>query len=420
MGKGHAKEETMGRLNKTHRWASASSSALKIDTALDAVIDRIRMGLDGAHPHVIFVFVSGDHRPNFPLVSTRLNTVFTGTLIFGASGGGVIGGEDELDVDSGVALIAAHMPNVDCAPIYCSGSRPDDLPYSEEDLQEVFGEDVGEAAAVILLPDPYSFNPTAILDAFNRYAPGVPVVGGLAGGGQNPGENSLFFGDQVLDSGMIGLVVSGDVVVDTLVAQGCRPLGSPSFVTSCKGNVLRELDGRPALKVLRELFQKLPSTEQERFRTGLLLGVGMEPGAESYEMGDFVMRNILGIDPETENIGVGTVLRPHQVVQFHVRDGRAASEDLREMLMTYQESAEGRIPEGALLFSCMGRGSGLFGFPNHDTVLFSELVGDVPIGGFFSNGEIGPVRGSTFLHGFTSAFAFFREISPLLSDEDER
>ena len=143
----------------------------------------------------------------------------------------------------------------------------------------------------------------------------------------------------------------------------------------------------------------------------------MEEGSENYEMGDFVMRNILGIDPESENIGVSARLSSHQVVQFHVRDSRAASEDLREMLNAYRTQSSYTLPLGVLLFSCIGRGTGLFGVPNHDTAMFSELVGELPLGGFFGNGEIGPVRGRTFLHGFSSAFALFRELKSPENDD---
>lgn len=403
-----------------HQWASASSGAVQVGTALDAVITRISEQLGGVSPHVLFVFASGDHRENFPMVSTRLNNAFPGVMMFGSSGGGVIGGGEELDVDSGIAVIAAYTPGVDWAPIYDRGGRPEDLPYSQEDIEDLFGADIDSAAAVLMIPEPFSYNPSSLLEGLNNFAPGLPIIGGLAGGGRKEGEHALFFGDRVLSEGLVALVVRGNIQVETLVAQGCRPLGAPSFITSCKGHVLRELDSRPALMVLRELFQGLSKTEQDRFRTGLLLGIGMDPTAQSYEMGDFVMRNILGLDPESNNIGVSAHLEPHQVVQFHVRDGRAASEDLREMLKAYEGSALEGPPKGALIFSCMGRGSGLFGVPNHDTSLFSELVGEVPIGGFFCNGEIGPVRGTNFLHGFSSSFAFFREISGESTGEESR
>ena len=269
-----------------HLWASASSGAVQIATALDAVITRVTEQLEGSAPHVLFVFVSGEHRENFPMVSTRLNNAFPGSMMFGSSGGGVIGGGEELDVDAGVAVIAAHTPGVDWAPIYDRGGRPDDLPYSREDIEELLGDDIDSAAGLLLIPEPFSYNPATLLDAINHHVPGLPVVGGLAGGGRKEGEHALFFGDRVLQKGLVGLVVRGNIQVETLVAQGCRPLGSPSFVTSCKGHVLRELDGRPALQVLRRVVSG-PSQSgarplSNRFTSRHWYG----PSAQSYEMGD--------------------------------------------------------------------------------------------------------------------------------------
>jgi small ligand-binding sensory domain FIST len=127
-----------------------------------------------------------------------------------------------------------------------------------------------------------------------------------------------------------------------------------------------------------------------------------------YEAGDLLVRNLVGADEETGALAVGAELRPMTVAQFVLRDARTAAEDLRRLLVRHR-GASARAPAGALLFSCVGRGAGLFGRPDHDTGLFVESLGPAPLGGFFCNGEIGPVGGMTFLHGYTSAFALFRD-----------
>ena len=267
-----------------------------------------------------------------------MNREFSGTFLIGCSGGGVIGGGEELDLDSGISLLAGYTPRVEWAPIYLRNSGDDAVFTSASQLEDEFGNDLNTARGLILFPEPYSFNMVPILDGLNRFFPHIPLVGGVCGGGEQAGENALYFGDRFLDRGLCGVAIHGEIDVDTLVAQGCRPLGEPYFVTSCRGNVLRELDGKSALKTMRELFQRLPHEDQARFRTGLLLGIGMDTRSDVFEMGDFVMRNILGIDPKSENVGISAHLSKHQVVQFHVRDGRAASEDLRSMLEAYVSS----------------------------------------------------------------------------------
>ncbi len=396
--------------NTGQRWASASSAASNFEVAVDAVISRIRDELGTLRPHILFAFISGAHKVNFPLLGRRLNQEFSGTFLIGCSGGGVIGGGEELDLDTGISLLAGFTPRVEWEPIYLRNGGEGEEYGSAARLEDTFGNDLNTARGLILLPEPYSFNLVPVLEGLNRFFPHVPLVGGVCGGGGQAGENALYFGDRFLDRGLCGVAIHGDIEVDTLVAQGCRPLGEPYFITSCRGNVLRELDGKSALRAMRELFQRLPQQDQERFRTGLLLGIGMDTESDVYEMGDFVMRNILGIDPKSENVGISAHLSEHQVVQFHVRDGRAASEDLRSMLEAYTASVGDSQVVGGLLFSCVGRGSGLFGVPNHDTAMFSEMIGNAPLGGFFGNGEIGPVRGQSYLHGFSSSFALFREL----------
>ncbi len=392
----------------SHRWASAASDDEDLGFALATCLDQVKYQLGDATATHIFCFVSTEYSEGYPELVEVLRGAFPEACLLGCSGSGVIGGGEEYDVSGGLSITVASLPGVQTTPIHRPPSD-EELPLTKTELLEQLGQDVESAVGMILLPDPFSFNPMPLLDAVATFLPGLPVVGGLAGGGEGAGDNTLFLNEHRVSEGLVGLVFHGNLAMDTVVAQGCRPVGVPFFVTSCEGNVLLELDGRPALDMLRALFQGLPEEERDRLRTGLLLGIGMRQGDEEYAMGDFVVRNILGMDPTNGSLGIGAQLETHRVVQFHVRDGRAASEDLRVMLRRYRNENRERLPVAGLLFSCLGRGSGLFGVPNHDTALFHELVGELPVGGFFCNGEIGPVRGRNYLHGFTSAFALFRE-----------
>jgi small ligand-binding sensory domain FIST len=179
------------------------------------------------------------------------------------------------------------------------------------------------------------------------------------------------------------------------------------LVTRCKDNLMLELAGRPPLEVLRELLEKLDEKERAEASGSLFVGIEMKKRAVEFQEGELLVRNLVGIEPKTGALAVGAHLEPYQVLQFLARDARAASEDLNRMLRRYRESHGDRRPAGALMFSCVGRGEHLFGKPNHDSSLFRELVGPVPMGGFFCNGEIGPVGGTTFLHGQTTSFALF-------------
>jgi small ligand-binding sensory domain FIST len=184
------------------------------------------------------------------------------------------------------------------------------------------------------------------------------------------------------------------------------------LVTRCEGRMLQRLNERHPLEVLRELHQTLDARDQELFRHSLFIGIEMKQDQVEYQQGDFLVRNIVGVEPQSGALTVGATLQPYQAVQFHLRDARTAAEDLTRHLQRYREERGSMAsPQGALLFSCLGRGAHLYGRPDHDTLLFEDALGAIPLGGFFCNGEIGPVGGTTFLHGYTSAFALFREAS---------
>jgi small ligand-binding sensory domain FIST len=183
------------------------------------------------------------------------------------------------------------------------------------------------------------------------------------------------------------------------------------FVTRCRDNVLYEVDGRAPLELLQELYERADRREQALLQSGLFAGIQMrsDPTGE-YGVGDFLVRNLVGMDRESGALEVAAPLHEGQVLQFQLRDARSAAADLEARLRHYAEGKSG-TPEGALLFSCLGRGRGLYGIPDHDSDLFRRLVGELPLAGFFGNGEIGPVENETFLHSYTSAFGIFRSLS---------
>ena len=183
----------------------------------------------------------------------------------------------------------------------------------------------------------------------------------------------------------------------------------PFFVTHCQDNVLQRLDGQPPVELVEELFEAASASDRELFRNSLFLGLEMQSDQGEYAQGDFLIRSIIGIDPDDGALAIAAPLRPSQVVQFHLRDAKASAEDLERCLNRYSVEVGGSKARGALLFSCLGRGVGLYGSRDHDSRAFYSRVGEVPLTGFFCNGEIGPVRTQTFLHGYTSAFAIFRE-----------
>jgi len=256
--------------------------------------------------------------------------------------------------------------------------------------------------------DPFTFPAGDLLAHLNQHVPGAVVMGGMASGGLRSGESLLFLDDQVITSGAVGAHLPG-AGIHPLVAHGCRPIGDPYTVTEADGNLIIELGGRPPLARLQDLATALPVQEQELLARGVHLGIVIDEYRTEPGQGDFLVRGIAGADPESGAIAVGGELEVGQTVQFHVRDARSADEDLRRTLEREAAVLGGRPAAGALLFTCTGRGTHMFAEPDHDTGLLAQALGQIPVAGFFCDGELGPVGGQNFLHTFTASIALFPE-----------
>jgi small ligand-binding sensory domain FIST len=232
--------------------------------------------------------------------------------------------------------------------------------------------------------------------------PGLPIVGGMASGGQSPGSNTLAVGSRTYDAGAVGVVIGGAVRIRPVVSQGCRPIGRPFVITKSQENLIVELGGVPALQRLRETYGELDDADRELVRSSLHVGRAASEYRDVFRRGDFLVRNVLGADPDSGVIAVGDLVRTGQTVQFHVRDAASADEDLRELLCGSPLPAR---PVGALVFTCNGRGTRLFAGPSHDARALQDWLGPLPVEGFFAQGDIGPIGRRTFLHGFTASIA---------------
>ena len=260
--------------------------------------------------------------------------------------------------------------------------------------------------AHLMICDPFTFPADGLLTHLNEQVPGAVVMGGMASAARAPRQSRLFLDNRVLSVGAVGVHLP-NAEVHPLVAQGCRPIGDAYIVTRADGSLIHELGGRPPLVRLREMAAALPSRDQELLAQGLQLGVVIDEYQAEPGQGDFLVRGVVGADPDSGAIAVGDQIQVGQTVQFHVRDAQSADEDLRRALERELAALGGRRPAGALLFTCNGRGSRLFTAPDHDTGLIAATLGDIPLAGFFCAGELGPVGGQNFLHTFTASIALF-------------
>jgi small ligand-binding sensory domain FIST len=372
------------------------------DAGVDAFAEaagRAALGLGGTGADLAVVFGGA---PNLDHLEDGLRIVrdrTRATAVIGCGAQGVVAGGRELE-RGGVAVWAASMPGATVEPFHLRAVPAGESRVALVGLPEADGADV-----LILLADPYSFPVEPLLDQLGYDYPGLPIVGGIASSGGGPGAGALLHDRAVAHDGAVGAVLRG-VEIHPCVSQGARPVGPEMVITACEGNVIQDLASRPALVRMREAIGELDAEERALASRGLLLGIVIDANRPEYERGDFLVRGILGADHDRGSITVGEAVRTGQVVRLQVRDGASADADLRAALARELNSLD-QPPAGTLVFTCNGRGRGMFGAPDHDASALDEAFAGAPAAGFFCAGEIGPVGARNFLHGFTATLAIF-------------
>ena len=355
----------------------------------------------GASPSFAVLFASAHFSGSAPALVAAVAAETGGVPLIGCLAEAVAGGAREVESGPAVSLwLAADLGPVETFAMdfvrTASGGAFGGYRFGPAD----------PAGLHLMVCDPFTFPAGDLLTHLNQHVPGAVVMGGMASGGLRSGQSLLFLDDRVVTHGAVGAHLPR-ARIHPLVAQGCRPVGDPYTVTRADGNLVIELGGRPPLARLREMAAALPVREQELLARGAHLGIVIDEYRAEPGPGDFLVRGIAGADPESGAIAVGSELEVGQTVQFHVRDARSADEDLRRILVREAAALDGRPLAGALLFTCTGRGTRMFAEPDHDTGLLAQALGQIPVAGFFCDGELGPVGGQNFLHTFTASIALF-------------
>ena len=372
--------------------------------ALADLIGQIPL-LSGEHEvHLALLFASAEYRPEFPDLVARARQLTGARLLVGCSGQGVIGAGKEIEGEPALALLAFSLPGAELTAVHLT---QEDLErcHTPQDWHRLTAVAPGGTVAWLLFADPFTMDAEALLESMSAAYPGTPLVGGLASGDPRLRGTHLFLNGEVYDRGAVALALGGAYSVRTIVSQGAAPIGETWTITGAQGNIIETIAQRPAYQVLADTLQALSPEMRQRAQRNLLVGLAMDERRVEFRRGDFLIRNLLGIDPERGTLAVGALPWVGQTLQFQLRDPAAADEDLRELLERVRTELGPRQPVGALLCSCNGRGVGLFGTPDHDARTLADFLGPIPTAGFFCNGEIGPVGARNFLHGFTASIA---------------
>ena len=377
--------------------AAASAASIATDVSWEGAVERILPQLAAVEaPDLLLVFIDSAFSEHYQAIIDRLREATGAPQLIGASGQSVIGSSLEAEDGHAIAALALRIPDAEFTPLPIDPQAIDD---------DTFKPLEGGPDVWLMFTNPFTIVTDRLVEHLQQTKPGLVLLGGMASSERQADGAAVFINDRVLTAGGAMLGLSG-LRVRPVVAQGAEPLGQPWIVTECTANMVQTLGSRPALEVLTETLSELDESTRERAARNLLIGLAMDEYKASHERGDFLIRNVMGADRESGALAINEAPRVGQTFQFQFRDAGAADDDLRARLAAERESlTEGEEVLGALLCSCNGRGRGLFGEPDHDAAALEEAFGPMPTAGFFCNGEIGPVGGSNYLHGFTASIA---------------
>ncbi|MEK0447057.1 MAG: hypothetical protein RLZZ399_2378 [Verrucomicrobiota bacterium] len=378
---------------------AASSGLLLEPFSEEAVVRTARECLEklGTNPSVALVFVSADYRPFLADFLELIQLHAHAGLILGGSTSSLIGVGQEAEGASGFSLLLLSLPATQLTALSFTEEQSDD--FTPTDWRELAGRGA-DSETWLVLANPFKTAAEPWLNTWSAAFPGVPTLGGLATGGPRGDDVFLFHNQSEVEAG-IALGFKGGVKIHTVVSQGCRPIGEPHAITGGQENIVTSIGSISAYDRLNECIESLSPQEKARAAGNLFVGLALNEYVDEFQTGDFLIRNLLGADPESGAIALAAYPRVGQTLQFQLRDRHSAHEDLETLLLSRKQ--EHVRPIASLLFACGGRGEGLFGAPHHDAALLEETFGPLPGSGLFCNGEIGPVGGRNFVHGYTAA-----------------
>lgn len=356
--------------------------------AVGAVLEAV-----GPSPDIAVVFVTRPHLESLADIVDVVSAILDPAVLIGTTATAVIGGPSEVEDAPGISVFAGRTGEAEAVRLEVVRSPDGTAVVGMPD-----GAAVGRRT-LLLLADPYSFPTEAFVQASNAQYPNLTVIGGMASAG-GPGVNRLIVQGEIHHEGAVGVLLPEGFETETVVSQGCRPVGDPFTVTSAEGNVVRELGSQPALDRLQSVVDEVDEHDRVLLSSGLHVGLVVDESSIDYGPGDFLIRGVVGADHATGELRVGDRVPVGTTLQFQVRDAASADADLANLL-------GGTDADAALVFSCNGRGSALFGTPGHDAEMVSESVRGGAVAGMFCAGEIGPVRNENHVHGFTAAVLLF-------------
>lgn len=389
---------------------SCISQSENTTDAVEEIIQKLRTGMGDRPVDLVMLFSSFPSMESVDAAVEKVQSEFGQAKVVGCTGCGIIGQKEEIEDQPAISCLAMNLPDVTMTPLHFS---PEELKGESTDLGTQVAASLADQRpeVMLLLADPYTTPVTELLSGIDEKFPGLPIVGGMASMSPMARGNRLIAGGELLENGCVGLAFYGNIRADTTVSQGCRPIGKPYIVTDSIANMIFKLDGKSVTEQVNEMIQSLDDETRGLLRKGLFVGVVVyKDEAKMFGRGHFLIRGVMGFDQQRDAMIIGDNVENETIIQFHVHDADTATEDLELTLTPQQFDAD---IQGALVFSCNGRGMHLYNRPDGDISTIQKVLGGkVPAAGFFCAGEIGPIGVKNFLHGHTVSMLLFRPKKP--------
>jgi small ligand-binding sensory domain FIST len=368
--------------------------------------EKLRAQLGEKPVSLGLVFMSPKFFPNAQATLEILRVHARIPLLAGCSSTALVAGSQEIEDATGIVLALYSLPGAELKGFRFTQEQVEaanDAAY----WQVESGVEKKHSNGWLAFIDPFHLDAESWIHSWNESFAPLPVFGGLASGIFSDQTTQVYLNGEVFEDGGVAISVGGAVTLAGVISQGCTPIGETWTLTRVEQNLIHQIANRPAYAVLADTVQKLSPADQQKARGNLFIGLVVNEYLEDFHRGDFLVRNLIGGDPNSGVLAVAALPRMGQTMQFHRRDAAAATEDMGELLERTKKKIGRATIYGGCLCCCNGRGKNLFGAPNHDAELVQNEFGPLGLAGFYGNGEIGPVGEKNYLHGFTASLALF-------------
>ena len=379
------------------------------DDAFQAWCENLRASLDAPEVSLGLVFVTPPYFKHAEQILEIIRVHGRVPLLAGCSSASLVANDKEIEDSPGIVVALHYLPGAELTAVRFQQDQVDAAYETEEDdyWYQQTGITKDQTNGWLAYADPFHLDAENWLYQWNdAYAP-KPIIGGLSSGVYDDQVTQVYLNGDIFEEGGVAISVGGDVMLESIISQGCTPIGETWTITRAESNIIQEIGNRPAYEVLVDTFNDLSPRAQKKAERNLFVGLVIDEYLEDFHRGDFLIRNLMGADPVEGALVVGAFPRLGQTMQFQRRDADAATEDMTDLLNAARQRLEGREVYGGVLHCCNGRGKHLFGTPSHDALTIQRALGPLPLSGFFCNGEIGPVGNRSFLHGYTASLALF-------------